>query len=1049
MTPVQNLRLRLLGELQIEGCEAAQLERRQLRTLLKILALGRGRPVSVDRLVDCLWGNDPPAHPGDQVSVLVSRLRNVLGTDRIPRNDAGYTLVVDWLDLDALGEYAAEADRRLANGAIAAARTAASAGLSLIRGPLLADEADPWWATAERSAADLLISGLHQTAAAAALAAGDWVNAAQLSNQVLVTDPYDEVALRVLMEALDRSGRSASALAAYAGARERLAEEFGVSPSAETEALHTVILLDEFRGDRGQDKLAASTPPELPGRAETINELDALLDRAERGSGQVGLVEGEAGIGKSRLLEVWGERVVARGTQVVAVKCDELGRAFPFQPIFDAVESLVRDAGTAGTDEVIGPDIAVLGPLLGGQSVPTGSAQLAALTDPGAGQALLFAALFSVLRRQAERAPLVLLIDDAHLADTATTAWLGQAARRLGDRRIVIIASRRAEEGVTMAGVTTITLGPLDLDATASIVGSERASELHARSGGHPLFLVELAAADTDGELPASIRDAVEERCDRAGPAASTLRAAAVIGPEIYLDLLAAVTATPPGELLDHLEEGVRRKLLIEQGDVFVFTHALVREALASSVGSARTAYFHRQAARALGARSGADPLAVARHARLGGELAYASEMLVAAARVAVARFDQIEALRLLDEAVALDDTLGARLERARVGSMLSRHEQVAEDIEVARSLGAGPELLEVAAWTAHFERHFDQALNLADQGALEATDADLRTSCLALGGWISLASGDLSGASDRLEGATGEAPAASGQLAAAWLGWLRMNQGRPAETLRLITLQRGKGLAAYRFPNAYALMASTMSLAMLGRVDEALATLDTLETDVERMGAERWTPRPLNLRGWIVRNLGESEEADDHNQAAIETARRQGLDEPLANGLLDLASGRLLVGELDGAGVLLDEAQPFAEAEHAFRWRHVLRGRLIRARLNLALGEGEAALAGAESLATDAAVLGVSRYEVQARLVAAMAAQRTGAATDPDEVGQLLSRLDDVASLEGWWITAEVAQVFGIHDWEQLAQRRVGTLRKRAGRYAVALDRAASAYFD
>jgi hypothetical protein len=60
MSPVQHLRLRLLGELQIEGFDEARLERRQLRTLLKILALGRGRPVGVDRLVDCLWGDESP-----------------------------------------------------------------------------------------------------------------------------------------------------------------------------------------------------------------------------------------------------------------------------------------------------------------------------------------------------------------------------------------------------------------------------------------------------------------------------------------------------------------------------------------------------------------------------------------------------------------------------------------------------------------------------------------------------------------------------------------------------------------------------------------------------------------------------------------------------------------------------------------------------------------------------------------------------------------------------------------------------------------------------
>lgn len=1041
---MRNLRVRLLGDLQVEGCEPARLGRRQLRTLLKVLALHHDQAVGLDRLVDCLWRDDPPARPADQVSVLVSRLRGVVGADRVRRTGAGYGLALDWLDLDALREYEAESDRRLAGGAVGAARVAAAAGLSLVRGPLLADEPEAWWADAERSATDRVVSRLRQTAATAALAAGDWADAAEMANQVLEADPYDELALRVLMGGLARSGRPASALVAYSAVRERLAEELGVSPSAATEALHTAILLDEVPGTGRLEQGPAGDAEELPGRAAAIGELDALFDRVERGHGQVGMVEGEAGIGKSRLLQVWSRRVAGLGAQVVSVACDELGRALPLQPLLDVVDVLVRRLAPEVAEEVLGPDVAVLGPLLGVQAEPTGAAQLAALTDPGAGQALLFAALFSVLRRQAKREPLVVIIDDVHLADPATRAWLGQAARRLADARVAVVVARRAEEAAPLRGVMTIPLGTLDLEAAAVIVGPERAAELHARSGGHPLFLVELAATGADEALPASIRDAVEERCGRAGAAAATLRAAAVIGPEVDLDLVAAVTATAPGVLLDHLEEGVRRRFLVEEGPEFVFAHTLVREALASTVGASRAAFVHREAAKVLGARRGADPLAVARHARLGGELARASTMLVRAGRAAVARFDQEEAMRLLDEAVTLDDTADARLERARVQSMLARYVEAAEDVEAARARGAGAEALEVAAWSAHFQRRFGEALTLADRGSREAADPDLRTSCLALGGWVSLAAGDLDGAGSRLEGAVGEVPEASGRLAEAWLAWLRMSQGRPAEALRLVRPEAGKGLAAYRFPNAYSLMAATMALAMLGRADEALATLEVLGDDVARMGARRWVPRQLNLRGWIVRNLGEIGEADELNQAAIEEARPQGLAEPLANGLLDLASGRLMAGELDSADVLLEEAAALGEIDHAFRWRHQLRGRLVRARLELALGENEAALAGAESLAVDAASLGIPRYEVQSRLVAAMAAHRVDATAGPDDVARLLDRLDEVAGIEGWWITAEVAREFEVDAWAQLAGRRVVALAKRAGRYTGILERTA-----
>jgi DNA-binding SARP family transcriptional activator len=1044
---VQNVRLRILGDLQLEGLETAQLGRRQLRTLLKVLAVGHGHPVGVDRLVDCLWGDTPPPRSAEQISVLVSRLRSVLGADRVLRNDAGYTVILDWLDLDALREYLAEAERRLVSGNPLAANTAASAGLSLIRGPLLADEPDALWADSERAAADLVISRLHQIVATAALADGDWSGAAHLAGELLLSDPYDESALRVAMEALARSGRQASALAVYATFRERLVEELGVSLSKETEDLHSAVLLDDLPPGRKKKGHSASATVELPGRELALRTLDGLVNSAQHGQGQIGVVEGEAGIGKSRLLQVWAERLFGRGVDIVSVACDELGRTLPLQPLLDVVEALVRRAGSAGSMGILGPDAAVLGPLLGTPSEPVGAPQLTALTDPGAGQGLLFAALFSVLRRQSEQRPLVLILDDVHLADTTTTAWLGQAARRLADSRVTIVVGRRAEEGVALPGVTTVTLGPLSFEDAELIVGPDRAPELHARSGGHPLFLVELAAADADEELPATIRQAVEERCARAGAAAATLRAAAVIGPEIDLDILAAVTSVRTSELLDHLEEGLERRFLIEEGQTFIFAHALIREALASTVGASRSAFIHREAARAVGRRRGADPLAVARHARLGGELAYASTMLVTAARLAVSRFDQEEAMHILDEAIALDDTVDARLERARVATMSSRYEQAAVDVAAARLGGAGPEVLEVAAWSAHFQRHFDEALANADQGAQEAVDPDLRTSCLALGGWVSLASGDLDGAQVRLEGALGKAPEASGRMAEAWLAWLRMNQGRPAETLRLVRQQTGKGLAAYRFPNAYSGMVATMALAMLGRVDEALAALDMLEADVTRMSAHRWTPRPLNLRGWIARNLGEFGEADELNWAAISAAREQGLDEPLANGLLDLASGHLFAGDYDGVDSILREAMPLTEVEHAFRWRHELRGRLIRARLDQETRDFDAALARAKSLATDAALLGTPRYEVQARLVAAMAAHEIGDHPDLEMVAGLLTRLDEVAGLEGWWITAEVARVFGVHEWEELAGRRVHSLRRRAGRYTEAFERAATRY--
>ena len=357
--------------------------------------------------------------------------------------------------------------------------------------------------------------------------------------------------------------------------------------------------------------------------------------------------------------------------------------------------------------------------------------------------------------------------------------------------------------------------------------------------------------------------------------------------------------------------------------------------------------------------------------------------------------------------------------------------------------LGAGPEALEVAAWSAHFARRFGDALLLADQGAAEADTDDLRTACLALGGWVALASGDLTGAEARLESALGVAPETSGRLTESWMAWLRMNQGRPEEALRLAHHAPGKGLAAYRFPNAYGLMASVTALATLGRAEEALATIDTLESEVRRMGATRWIPRPLNLRGWLTRNLGEPTQADELNQEALEAARAADLAEPWAHALLDLAAGRLLQGEWDAAATFLDQADGLLAEDHAFRWRHELRGRLLRARLDLARGDPEAARVARRSTGRRCRPRKVPRY------VAAGAAGRPprhapGAAEQPSisyEVDRLLGELDEVAGLESWWITADVAKAFGVDQWEQLARRTgVAALQAHARpRYAPA----------
>jgi DNA-binding SARP family transcriptional activator len=1048
----------------VEGVEAHRLGARKARTLLKVLALARGRPVSVDRLVDCLWPAEPPARPAAEVAVLVSRLRAVLGADRIVRSDAGYGLRANWLDLDALAELTEEASRRLAAGSSALARAAAAGALALDRGPLLADEPDAPWAEVDRAAATRLLSQARHTAALAALAAGDPPAAAELAERLLDHDPYDEAALRTLMAAHASAGRPASALAAYARARARLGEDLGVDPSPDTEAVHTAILREQpvpgiVIGPTSPYPPATTGEAGLPGRDGELAALDAALERAAAGGLEIVAVEGEAGIGKSRLLSVWADRARAAGCTVLAGRCDELERSLPLEALVDALARHLQAVGPEEAARLLGPDGPTLGSVLGRGAAAgeTGlpATTVGALADPATGRALLFDALLAVFARAALGAPVVLLLDDAHLAGASTLDWLRFASHRGSALHILVVAARRPEEGLPIPATARITLGPLDLDAAEAVVGPQRAAALHARSGGHPLFLVELAAVEGAEELPASIREAVSARCDLAGPAAATtMRTAAVIGPEVDLDLLAGVLRLPPAELLDHLEEGVRRRLLVESGSAFAFRHELVREALVAGASASRRALVHREAGRVLAARPRPDPLEVAYHARLGGDDERAATALCEAARLASERHDHAEAERRLDQAIALRDAPEPRLQRARVRIMRQDFAGAAEDAGVALGQGGGAPALEAAGWAAYYRRDMEGGRRLADDGAALAEDPDIRASCLSLGGYVRMMSGDLQGAEARLEQAAALAEGPAAVVAAAFMGALRVYQGRARDGLELLrpaTLPGAPNPALFGFR---ARAQTAYALALLGRAGEALVAFDDLGADVERRGVDRYVSMVGNFRGWILRSLGACSEADETNQRALEMAASRTEDEryriePMAHSLLDLAEGRLRAGELDAARAYLARVEPLQQVAHALRWRHQLRARLLDGRLALEGGAFEAAEAAAAAVAEDAGRLGVDRYVAAAHLLEARARAAAGETLDLTALGAVLEALPRLAGLEAWWLTAELGAAAGVDAWWALAEQRAADLAKEAGPHAETLRRYAAARLE
>ena len=1036
---MKSLALRVLSDFGVDGIEPQALGSRKARLTLQLIALGAGQAVPTGVLIDALWDTAPPARPEDQLAVLVSRLRSVLGRERIEHRDQGYLLHCDWLDATELSVLTREVETRRAAGHVMGAVAAARVALSLIRGdgpqPLAGE-----WAQLRQAELERLIGRARLVAATALLEAGDWMAAADAASAAAERDPYDEAALRVLLRAYVMGGRVAGALAAYAGTRARLADELGTDPSPETTALYTAIL----RGELTVPARAAPVRPGPVGRDDELACLEAVAARARGGSAEVVMVDGEAGIGKTTLLRAWAGQRAAAGDTVLTASCGPLDRSLPLDALLTALAALLRELEPGVSADILGADATLLAPLLNLTAGPRLKGIPPMLADGMLGPAVLYLALVRLLGRLAERAPLVVVVDDAHLAGPPLPDWLRFVRRE--NVAIAVVAAVRTGEGEALPATTFIHLDALGREAAAELVGPGRVDELYARSKGHPLFLTELAQQAAGAELPASLVDSVSARCDELGTAGLLLRTAAVIGPEVDADLLAAVLGRPVIALLDDAEQAVAKQFLVEQDGIFRFRHELVREALAASATAGRAALLHRQAGRVLDRRPGADPLTVAGHARLGGDLVLAARALRDASAQAAERFDYAAAEALLDDALRLSPGPDGWLARSRIRTLRRRYAEALEDVERAlREGAAGAAALEVGAWASYFGRHFAQAAQFAEDGALAAEDAATRARCLAAGGRTRHAAGDLAGAELLLGDAFSLAEGADRVTAAGWLGVLRAHQSRVDEALALLRpAARGQLGVEHTSATLHSLLFTGHAHALAGRPAQALAAFTRYTAEVERRQVPRFAGRAVNFAGWVLRNLGAWTEALDHHQEALEAGRGQGTTDVTIAALEDLAEQCLDTGDPDGAAARLAQAGALLHGDLVFGWRLQLKYRFIGARLALLSGDAERALAEASELAARATDLGVPRYTSVARLLAHRANHALGRPVDPGDVAGDLDLLDRCVAIEAWRWTCDVAADFAVPAWQDRAADRAARLAQGAGRYADGLLREA-----
>jgi tetratricopeptide (TPR) repeat protein len=497
-----------------------------------------------------------------------------------------------------------------------------------------------------------------------------------------------------------------------------------------------------------------------------------------------------------------------------------------------------------------------------------------------------------------------------------------------------------------------------------------------------------------------------------------------------------------PVDLFAHLEAGVKALFLDEGAGAFTFHHELVRDALAAGLTGPWRAHVHRTVARLMESRLAPDAIRVAHHARLGGDVTQAVSTLMVAARTCFARRDYAEAERLLTDAIELEDNADSRLLRAEARITMGQFARAAEDARAAIVRGAGAAGMETAAWCAYYLGEFAYALTLAEEGAALADNPGTKARCLVIAGRLLHADGQLEEAEHRYADARKLADESGlSTLAAIWLASLRCDQGHARDALELLRLAPVPSVDVDQpLITRHRELALARAHMMLGDVAHALAALDRLAADGGPPEIAQVGPDGANMRAAILVSLGEVEAADAINLRELEAARAGHLRPQLEASLIGLGESRLVAGGRRSAMRYAGEAVRARVAPYPFRWQQRGRSRLLQARLELASGNLERALAEARDLLAESGRSGDAVRAVSARLLEAEALAASGAGIDTKAVGEALKRAGEVLGAEAWRITERLARLTGNTGWEALAERQLEHVIHGSGSHAAAL---------
>src|SRR6266536_2201578 len=374
----------------------------------------------------------------------------------------------------------------------------------------------------------------------------------------------------------------------------------------------------------------------LLGRRRELELLEGVLSNARSGHPGFVVVSGEAGIGKTRLLEELAEIAARSGCLTLEARAAEFERELPFGVLTDAFDAYLKSLDKQALDRLamdrLGA-LAVVFPSLGALDEAV-EYPVSALE-----RFRVYQAVRELIERLAARSPLVLILDDLQWADGASLELIAYLLRRPPQAEVMVAMALRtgqADPSVVKAiadiqrsrVVQMIELGPLTEESVRQLlreVGDLDVERLHRESGGNPFFALQLArTAPTDADavaagglgVPPAVARAIAAELNELSSAARVLaEAAAVLGDPFDLDLAAATMDSPENEAWTRIDELVAREL-VRGTDLprrFQFRHPLVRRAIYDSCAPSLRVSWHRRAVEVL-AKRGASAAALAGH---------------------------------------------------------------------------------------------------------------------------------------------------------------------------------------------------------------------------------------------------------------------------------------------------------------------------------------------------------------------------------------------------------------------------------------------------